>query len=228
MRQLAPDELSSELERHCEYYQQRLMRRLVNLGHGKERAEDYCQDTFLRAWKHIQLQDTHLPQTDYHLENWLRIIAERIAIDENRRKKLIDFVAFPENEAHTQLPGLMVEGHEDRICNLDLLKKALVAMPPKLREPLLMQLDGYKGKEIAEILGISPGAVSMNASRAREHLLRECYPDRKSYPVTIELREYVDFGDGLKIGIMKERELRNHMFIRLMPGPVEIIWPPSE
>lgn len=174
MRQLSSDDYSSELERHYEYYQQRIMRRLVNLGHDKESAEDTCHDAFERALKLFARQDTPLPQTDYHLENWLRIIAERIAIDKYRRNKQIEFHPLPENEVYTQF--------DETLDDILWLQEELPRLPPKYQKCLTMQLYGYTEKEIAASSGISKSAVSMNVARAKAELRR------KYLPVTVDLR----------------------------------------
>jgi RNA polymerase sigma-70 factor (ECF subfamily) len=182
MRQLAPDELSSELERHYKYYQQRLMRRLVNLGHGKERAEDYCQDTFLRAWKHIQLQDTKLPETDYYLDNWLRKIAENIAYDDYRHNKRVSRQPLPDDETHSQVPELTTEGIEEWRYDKLMLQEEWPKLPTRVRACLWLEMRGLKQKDIAAELGITPSTVSEILRDVKTQL------QQKIYPVTFDIR----------------------------------------
>jgi RNA polymerase sigma-70 factor (ECF subfamily) len=51
------------------------------------------------------------------------------------------------------------------------LRQAIGELPPKYREPLLMQvLGGYSQKEIAEHLGISMAGAGTRLFRARQRL----------------------------------------------------------
>lgn len=182
MRQLSADDLCSELERHYEFYRQRIERRLVRRVYDKERADDICQATFLRAWDCFLRQGTNLPQTDEHLAYWLCSIAERIAIDEYRHTQKFELLHLPDDEAYTPFDALTVEGHEAGTHDRLWLQEALAQLPPKQRVSLVMQLSGYKEKQIAAALDISPSAVSMNVHRAKTEL------HQKYFPVTIDLQ----------------------------------------
>tara|TARA_R110002073_G_scaffold176118_16_gene333828 strand:- start:6613 stop:7125 length:513 start_codon:yes stop_codon:yes gene_type:complete len=47
------------------------------------------------------------------------------------------------------------------------LHQAVAQLPTSLREPTVLMLEGYKTGEIAEIMGLSPGATSVRLNRAR-------------------------------------------------------------
>jgi len=171
MRQLSPDDPSSELERLYEYYQQPIVRYLANLVHDQELARDLCQETFEHVLNHLSRQETTLPQTAYHLKNWLYRIAKNRAIDHHRHNKLIDFLPLPESEAE-----LNVEGDEDRILERLWLQEEVALMPPKYRECFLSKhYYGYTQKEIAAKLGITESAVSANISHGKAHLSRKYF-----------------------------------------------------
>src|SRR6266536_210026 len=193
MRQLSPDDSSIEtsgriiqqdFEILYKNYQEPIERYLMNLVHDRELALDLCQETFTRVLRDLLSKETISQQTDYHVKNWLYKIARNIAIDNHRHKKSIDFLPMPESEAYTQFGELMVEGDEDRICDLLWLQEAVAQMPPKYRECLLAKhYWGYTQKEIALKLGISESAVSANVSRGKTQL------HGKYFPVTADLRQ---------------------------------------
>src|SRR5712692_3178416 len=87
-------------ERLYKYYQKPIERYLATRVHDQEHAVDLCQITFMRVWICFQRQDTTLPQTVYHLRNWIYKIASDVAIDHQRRNKLIDFQQLPDSEAY--------------------------------------------------------------------------------------------------------------------------------
>ena len=108
-------------------------------------------------------------------KSWLYRVATNRAIDYLRHKKLI-FTPLPDSEAYPQFAELLVEGHEDRICNLDWLQEAIAAMSPQYRMCVLLDYYGYTHKQIAAQLGIAEKTVSANASHAKTQLQRKYYP----------------------------------------------------
>jgi RNA polymerase sigma factor (sigma-70 family) len=164
---------ASAFEKLYAYYQQPIERYLLKRVHDQELAADLSQKTFTRVWEKFLHLDTILPGTSDHMRNWLFNIAERVAIDDYRRNKLIDFQPLSEDEAYTGFGALVVEFDFD---NRPWLQEAFVQLPTKQRDSLAMQIRGHSEKEIAEKLGIKPSAVSMNISRAKAELRKKCYP----------------------------------------------------
>ncbi len=50
------------------------------------------------------------------------------------------------------------------------IRYAVTRLPLSLREPTVLMLDGYKTGEIAEIIGVSAGAISVRLNRAKSKL----------------------------------------------------------
>lgn len=50
------------------------------------------------------------------------------------------------------------------------LRRAISQLPISLKEPTFLILEGYKTGEISEILGVSPGAISVRLNKARRKL----------------------------------------------------------
>ena len=67
------DEHAGALWGHC--------LRLTN--HDRARAEDVCQETLLRAWRHASLLD----ESQGSVRAWLFTVARNIVIDESRTRR---------------------------------------------------------------------------------------------------------------------------------------------
>ncbi len=128
------------------------------LCRNKSVAEDLVQETFLRAWR---ARDSMREQKA--AKAWLLTILRREHARqfERRRPELVDV------EAENQ------RGWDDHDTSTEafVLRRALAALPLEYREPLVLQvLGGYATAEIAEILGLTRGAVMTRVFRAKQKL----------------------------------------------------------
>lgn len=120
-------------------------------------AEVVVQETMLRAWKSLEalkLEEAAKP--------WLLTIVRR----ENARY----FGANPPPavDIHELTPAqeAMIAAADD--ANVEDLRRAILKLEDGYREPLILQvLMGHSCNEIAEIMGIKPGAVLTRLHRAR-------------------------------------------------------------
>lgn len=129
------------------------------LSGNRSVAEDLVQETLIRAWKSIdRLKDRKAAK------NWLLTIVRR----ENARR----FARKQLQETEVSTEGLAAERADyDTSTEAFVLRRALDQLPPKYREPLLMQVVyGHSHKEIAEHLGISNVGVGTRLFRAREKM----------------------------------------------------------
>jgi RNA polymerase sigma-70 factor, ECF subfamily len=130
-------------------------------------ANDLVQETFLRAWKALDsLQDVNAAKS------WLTTILRREHARTYERKRLpmtdIDDVAVADQ---------VDPAPEDR-TEIDLLRKALLELDIKYREPLTLQVVmGLSIAEIAEQLKLTESAVMTRVFRAREKLKAKLNPD---------------------------------------------------
>lgn len=131
------------------------------LGNAAE-ADDATQETFLRAFQKIgSLRD------ESRIESWLYSIASHYCLDTLRRRKVLSWLPLlNRHEDHhapysNDLAGVVAES--------ELVRKTLSRMPPQQAACLVLRsVEGFSCEEIAEILGISRGAVWTRLSRARE------------------------------------------------------------
>ena len=123
-------------------------------------AKDLVQETFLRAWRALDsLKDVGAAKS------WLITILRREYARTFERKvpKFTDVekVVVVDND----------ELEPDERTERELLRKGILKLEPKYRDPLLLQLVfGHSCAEISEQLGTSKSAVMTQLFRAREKL----------------------------------------------------------
>ena len=123
-------------------------------------AKDLVQETFLRAWRALDsLKDGAAAKS------WLITILRREFARTFERKVPkftdVDKVVVVEED----------ELEPDEQTERDLLRKGIIKLEPKYRDPLLLQVVfGHSCTEISEQLGISKSAVMTQLFRAREKL----------------------------------------------------------
>ena len=144
----------------AEAYSTDLYRYAMWICHNDALAKDLVQETFLRAWRALDsLKDVGAAKS------WLITILRREYARTFERKvpKFTDIEKV-----------VIVEGDElepDERTERDLLRKGIMKLEPKYREPLLLQVVfGHSCSEISEQLGISKSAVMTQLFRAREKL----------------------------------------------------------
>lgn len=120
-------------------------------------AEDVVQESMLRAWKSLEaLRD------DAAAKQWLLTIVRRenARYFERKRLETVDI------DDLTPAQSAMIA--DDDTSELDEVRQAIYRLEDDYREPLVLQvLLGYSTKEIAELIGIKPGAVLTRLHRAR-------------------------------------------------------------
>jgi RNA polymerase sigma-70 factor (ECF subfamily) len=120
-------------------------------------AEEVVQEAMLRAWKSLDAL-----REDVAAKQWLFTIVRR----ENARyfeRKRLETVDIDEL---TQAQAAMIAETDD--SDLDEMREAIYRLDDDYREPLVLQvLLGHSTREIAELMGINPGAVLTRLHRAR-------------------------------------------------------------
>ena len=125
-------------------------------------AEDVVQEALLRSWKSLDAL-----REDAAAKQWLLTIVRRenARYFEKKRLETVDIDGLtPSQEA------MLVEKDDSQLTEV---REAIFRLDDDYREPLVLQvLMGYSTKEIAELMGINPGAVLTRLHRAR-HKLKE-------------------------------------------------------
>lgn len=142
-------------------------------------ADDITQEVFIRAHGHLgELRDPA------RLKSWLYRIATNLCMDQLRRRsrtRRIFGIAVPlgpDSDDNDHAPTREVANPAsaapiDQVAERDHIAGALRHMPPKYAVCLMLHTaQGLSYREIAEILGISPGAAAVRLTRARDLFTR--------------------------------------------------------
>ncbi len=120
-----------------------------------DEAKDTVQEVFVRAFENIK----SLKRRE-SLKSWLHSIAYRIAVDKERRMRLQNRIFFEMSEnSKTALNG-----------NKSEIRKFIEELNLKERSALLLHAEGFKAKEICEIIGCSESTVRVHLFNARKKL----------------------------------------------------------
>ncbi len=125
-------------------------------------AEDLTQEAWLRAWRALDtLKETKAAKS------WLFTIVRREFLRTFERKQL---QTSSLEDLPSDIEDLHVHGPE-RALEIDTIRRAILRLEPKYREPLLLQvLGGFTCEEIAQQLGSTPSAVMTQLFRARKQI----------------------------------------------------------
>lgn len=135
-----------------------------------DRAEDLTQDAFVRAWDRLPSF-----RGDSAFGTWLHRLTVNVVLGDLRsrgrwREEALEETA--EGEAPVAPPRELrtAPAHAGEAVDLE---RAVAALPPRARAVLVLHdIEGYRHREIAELLGVTDGTSKAQLSRARR-LLRE-------------------------------------------------------
>jgi RNA polymerase sigma-70 factor (ECF subfamily) len=136
-----------------------------------ELAADLAQDAFIRAYRaHASLDDPTKARA------WLYQIANRVALDEIRRRKIVRFIPWS-GESRGAAPSAERLAMDTRFSAE--LERALARIPERQRSALLLaEVHDLTGIELAAALGTSHVAARALLTRARESLRRAIAEER--------------------------------------------------
>ena len=131
-------------------------------------AQELTQDSFLRAFSHIDSYDPHKAS----LSTWLCRIAYHLTLDHLRRRRPV-IVAMEDNTdiSDEELEAELSTGREERI---EQLMEVIDTLPDD--ERMLLTLYDFEDRPLAEITyitGIEPAALANRLYRTRKKLYRK-------------------------------------------------------
>lgn len=157
-------------------------RRVFNLAYrfvGRvDEAEDLTQEVFIKVYQSLD----RYRQDEGSFTTWLTTVARNQVIDnyrhrrEEKRRRLedpeiLDVMASPEEGPLRELE------REERV---EFVRRGLRALPPDLREPLILcDLQGLPYQEVAGILQVPLGTVKSRINRGRLELARRLMAARR-------------------------------------------------
>ncbi len=130
------------------------------------RAEDATSQTFTRALRALPSFRPERRNNGTTFRSWLMTIARNTVIDASRRQR----PAVPLDDARPAAPEAGPEQVAIASSERDRVHAAVARLPETQRQVVELRLVGLKGTEIADVLGISHGAVKTANYRAYQRL----------------------------------------------------------
>jgi len=161
--------------RLVERHQQRLLRLCQGFLHDPEAARDAVQEVFLKAYRKA---GSYRPRGQVY--TWLYRIAVNHCLNRLRRRKIVRFLPFTgerdEPGEERPLPDA-TDPDPGPAARLDArerwrrTRRALEALPATQRSVVILaKFEGLSQRRVAEVLGITEGAVESRLFRALRKL----------------------------------------------------------
>ena len=158
-----------------------LYRTGLRMTRSEAEAEDLVQETYIKAFRH---RDQFTPGTN--LKAWLFRILTNTFINLYRRKaarpETTELDDVDESILYRHMrdvsPGSASPDPEAELIDNTLsseVKEALEALPEKFRTTVLLDVEGFSYKEIAQMLDIPIGTVMSRLHRGRKYLQKRLY-----------------------------------------------------
>lgn len=158
-----------------------LYRTALRMTRSEADAEDLVQETYIRAFR---FRDQFTPGTN--LKAWLfRILTNTFINSYRRRRAQPEFTELDdvdEFSLYRRMAGgagaTAARDPESEFLATVVdseVKDALAELPEKFRSVVLLDVEGFSYKEIAEMLGIPIGTVMSRLHRGRKFLQKRLY-----------------------------------------------------
>jgi RNA polymerase sigma-70 factor (ECF subfamily) len=162
------DRLEDEVIALFDQFRDPLLRYLSSLGHALPDGEEVIQEVFLALFQHL-----HRGKSRDNLRGWLFRVAHNLALKRRYRTR-----RDLEARAEAGVEDLVIDpgpSPEDQLASRQTQKRLLAvvqALPEQDRKCLSMRAEGLRYREIAEILDMSLGAVSLSLARSLARIAR--------------------------------------------------------
>lgn len=167
------DSVCSEAENEViglfDEYRSRLLRYVLSIGLTVHHGEEIVQEVFLALFRHLRLG-----RPKDNLRGWIFRVAHNLALKERMSEQSRpDRAVLDEMLAAAQVdPEPNPEQHLALRQRHTHLLAAVRALPERDQYCLHLRAEGLRYREIAQVLGMSLGAVSISLSRSLAKLER--------------------------------------------------------
>lgn len=164
-----PSEIEREVMALFEQFRNPLLRYALSFGVPLHDAEEIIQEVFLSLFRHLQLR-----RSRKNLRAWIFRVAHNLALKQRyANKRSRDRMASDGMIAETQSdPSPNPEEQLSSTQRRERLLAVVRALPEADQGCLRLRAEGLRYREIASVLGISLGAVSISLTRSLARLIR--------------------------------------------------------
>jgi RNA polymerase sigma-70 factor (ECF subfamily) len=149
-------------------YERPVFSLVYRMVRDREVAEDLAQDTFVKVLNHI---DRYSPE--FKFSSWLFKIANNVAIDHLRRRRLdtVSIDGAPDATSASEQESPLEELASRELGSA--IERAIGALRPQYRACIMLRhVEGRSYEEIAATLDLPLGTVKTYIHRARHELRR--------------------------------------------------------
>ena len=164
-----PSEIECEIVRLFEQFRDPVFRYVLSIGLSVQDGEEITQEVFLALLRHLRLQRSRKSEP-----GWIFRVAHNLALkrrDANRR--LGGAISCDSSEAEMSPdPSPNPEEEASFSQRRRRLLAVLRAMPEQDQYCLRLRAEGLRYREIADVLGVSLGSVSISLTRSLTRFAR--------------------------------------------------------
>ena len=164
-------ELEEQVTRLFDELRGPLFRYLICLSMSSTDADEIVQETFLRLYRHL-----HAGGREDNLRGWVFRVAHNISINELKRRKYVAVNSLdrwpefnPSRADSTPTPEELLIRKEKKIH----IHIAMASLSELQRECLYLRVEGFRYREIADILGVTISTIAESLRRAIKKLTKE-------------------------------------------------------
>lgn len=179
------DGAADAFEREALSYLDALYRTGLRMTRSEADAEDLVQETYIRAFR---FRDQFTPGTN--MKAWLFRILTNAFINTYRKKstepQTTELDDVEEATLYRHMVGSTADGEGPEREVLDSIvdeevRQALDELPERFRSVVLLDVEGFAYKEIAEMLEIPIGTVMSRLHRGRRFLQKRLYDHAREH-----------------------------------------------
>jgi len=164
-----PSRIEAEVMELFEEFRNPLLRYSLSLGLTVHDAEEVIQEVFLALFRHLQLG-----RSRRNLRGWLFRVAHNLALKQRLANRTLNQRTVPDARI-VQEQVDPTPGPEEEVSTAERRHRLLAvvqALPDNDQSCLRLRAEGLRYREIATVLGISLGAVSISLTRSLTRLTR--------------------------------------------------------
>jgi RNA polymerase sigma-70 factor, ECF subfamily len=164
-----PSEIECEVINLFEEFRGPLLRYALSFGISVHDAEEVIQEVFLSLFRHLQLRKSRR-----NLRGWIFCVAHNLALKHryaNQRSRDMMASDWTIVERHLD-PSPSPEEQVSTTQTRQRLLAVLHALPEEDQCCLRLRAEGLRYREIAAVLGISLGSVSISLTESLARLIR--------------------------------------------------------
>jgi RNA polymerase sigma-70 factor, ECF subfamily len=164
-----PSDIEREVMSLFEQFRNPLLRYALSFGVPVHDAEEIIQEVFLSLFRHLQLR-----RSQKNLRGWIFRVAHNLTLKRRHaNQRSFDRTAFDWTIAEKQFdPSPNPEEQLSSAQRRQRLLAVVHALPEADQGCLRLRAEGLRYREIAAVLGISLGAVSISLTRSLARLIR--------------------------------------------------------